>query len=327
MASLGSATCSRCGASIAPGVVRCPFCGTSVGGARKDDVTPIVRVPFREPSAPAASPEPRPSAPSPMGIAPHPVPSARPRPPIVRSKKQPPWVVAAVAAGIVLTGVLAISLLGKGSSSTPTSSSMGSSAPATTVVRARTETPFFSDPAHVDASDLYPRVKERALAWNPDAHLVSIAASPVVGDKVDLTQEGAEIVYLFGADDSARTPPFGRLAITARHGGLDQAPTVEPAKPVPAKPVAKPAPKPVAAKANTRTPPAPAASVVEPNCVFDAAAKAARASGVPAGTVMKLRYETDPTLNRGVWTARVPGRAELDRVMDGQTCAIVARKR
>src|SRR5258707_5327845 len=196
---------------------------------------------------------------------------------------------------MVLTGVLAFSLLGRGPSSTATSSSMGSSAPATTVVRARTETPFFSDPAHVDASDLYPRVKERALAWNPDAHLVSIAASPVVGDKVDLTQEGAEIVYLFGADDSARTPPFGRLAITARQGGLEQAPSIEPVKPAPAKPAGKPAAKPPARTPRT---PSPAATVVEPNCVFDAAAKAARASGVPAGTVMKLRYETDPTLNR-----------------------------
>jgi hypothetical protein len=126
------------------------------------------------------------------------------------------------------------------------------------------------------------------------------------------------------ADYSARTPPFGRLAVTARRGGLEQVPIAELAKPLPVKPAGKATAKSIAA--NTKAPSSSPAAVVEPNCVFDAAAKAARASGVPAGTVMRLRYETDLTLNRGVWTARVPGRAELDRVMDGQTCAIVPRR-
>jgi hypothetical protein len=177
-------------------------------------------------------------------------------------------------------------------------------------VGARLETAFYRDPARVDASDLYPRVKERALAWNPDARLVSISASPVVGDKVDLTQYDAEIVYIFGAD-SARSPPFGHLAIAARRGGLEQSPWTE-------------APRPRAP--NAKAPAPPTLRVVEPNCVFDAAARAAHASGIPAGTVMKLRYEGDSSLNRGIWTARVLGRAELDRVIDGQSCAILVRR-
>jgi hypothetical protein len=137
--------------------------------------------------------------------------------------------------------------------------------------------------------------------------LVSIAASPVVGDKVDLTQPGGEIVYVFVADTSARTPPFGHLAVTVRRGGIEQSPTGDTGKP--ASGTAR------AAASNVK--------VVEPNCVFDAAAKAAHASGVPAASVMKLRYEADPTSKRGVWTARVPGKSELDRVIDGQTCAIL----
>jgi hypothetical protein len=64
----------------------------------------------------------------------------------------------------------------------------------------------------------------------------------------------------------------------------------------------------------------------EPNCVSDAAAKTARASGIPANTPMRLRYEVDRTLRRGVWIARVDGKRELERVIDGKTCAIVVRR-
>jgi len=176
----------------------------------------------------------------------------------------------------------------------------------------------FTDAARVDPSDLYPKVKQRALTWNPDARLVSIAASPVVGDKVDLTQEGAEVVYVFGTDVTARARPFGRLAITARRSGIEQAAGDLPKPPGPsARATGKPD--------RSLTKPA-AGFVVEPNCVFDAAAKAAHASGVPGAQVMKLRYEADGAAGRGLWTAHVAGRSDFDRVIDGQTCAVVVRR-
>jgi hypothetical protein len=205
----------------------------------------------------------------------------------------------AAAAGILAAGAAAILLLGKSQpapSQMPAAASAASAFPIASAAAPRAET--FTDPARVDPSDLYPKVKQRALAWNADARLVSVAASPVVGDKVDLTQPGGEIVYLFVADPSARTPPFGQLQLVVRRGGIEQA-----------------------AAAST-----PSIKVVEPNCVFDAAAKAAHASGVPAAAVMKMRYEGDAALKRGVWTARVSGKRELDRVIDGQTCAIVVRR-
>jgi hypothetical protein len=173
---------------------------------------------------------------------------------------------------------------------------------------AEVRTALFADPARVDPSDLYPKMKQRALAWNADARLLSIVASPVVGDKVDLSQAGGEIVYVFGTDIAARAPAAGRLALTVRRNGVEQ--TVLPDAP----------------KSKTNPRAAAPIQVVEPNCVFDAAAKAAHASGVPAATVMKLRYEGDAALRRGVWTATVPGRPELVRVMEGQTCAIVVRR-
>jgi hypothetical protein len=205
----------------------------------------------------------------------------------------------AAAAGILGAGALAILLLGKhgappGAPSAEALQKATSPPPVPSAPPPRAD--GLTDPSHIDASDLYPKVKQRAVAWNADARLVSITANPVVGDKVDLTQAGGEIVYVFAADASARTPPFGHLSVTVRRGGIEQSSTSS-----------------------------SSLKVVEPNCVFDAAAKAAHASGVPAATAMKLRYEADATTKRGVWTAKVPGKGQLDRVIDGQTCAVVVR--
>jgi hypothetical protein len=103
----------------------------------------------------------------------------------------------------------------------------------------------------------------------------------------------------------ARSQPFGQLTVTVRRSGIEQAATLDGAK----------------ARGSTT-----AMTVVEPNCVFDAAAKAAHASGVPAAAPMKLRYEADAAVKRGVWSARIPGHSDLDRTIDGQTCAVVVRR-
>ena len=284
---LGTATCSRCGASFATGVSRCPFCGNNVDGSTKPADEPTALAPIGEASSP------------------------RPRPPIGVRKKKPNWVLPAAAAAIVLAGAGAILLLRRGSESVrPAPQPSAVVTPVVTAEPTRPELPF-GDPARVDPSDLYPKVKQRALTWNANARLVSIAATPVVGDKVDLTQDGGEIVYLFGIDLSARARPLARLAVTVRRGGIEQTPVSEPVR---------------ATAPNGRTPAPTSIQVGEPNCVFDAAAKAARASGIPAATPMKLRYEADDKLKRGVWTAKAPGRADLDRVIDGQTCAIILRR-
>jgi hypothetical protein len=230
----------------------------------------------------------------------------RVRPALGARKKQPKWVIPSAAGAIVLTGALAILLLRRGEPAQPAPLATAPLIPA--AEPARPELPF-RDPAKVDPSDLYPKVKQRALAWNADARLVSIAASPVIGDQVDLTQEGAEIVYVFGTDLAARARPLAHLAVTVRKTGIDQAPAGDSRS----------------SAANARGAASPI-KVVEPNCVFDAAAKAAHASGVPVTSPMKLRYEADEKLKRGVWTAKVPGRTDLDRTIDGQTCAVVVRR-
>src|SRR6266849_10031795 len=199
MALLGTATCSRCGASFATGVSRCPFCGNNVDS------------PAKQADGPTATPR--------LGEAS----SLRPRPPIGVRKKKPNWVLPTAAAAIVLAGAGAILLLRRGGESArPAPQPSAVVTPVVTAAPTQPELPF-PDPARVDPSDLYPKVKQRALAWNADARLVSIAAAPVVGDKVDL-KDGGEIVYLFGTDLSARTRPLARLSVTVRRGGIEQAP-------------------------------------------------------------------------------------------------------
>ena len=104
--------------------------------------------------------------------------------------------------------------------------------------------------------------------------------APVVGTQVDLSAPGSELVYQFaaGVDATGREQPPGRLALRVTREGI----------------------KPCAASEPATSPGG------EPNCVSDAAAKAARASGIPANQPMKLRYEVDRALRRGVWIATAP---------------------
>ena len=137
--------------------------------------------------------------------------------------------------------------------------------------------------------------------------LQSIAAGPVVGDKVDLLASDGAVVYVFAKRDAPLSSGPGRLALTVTRNGIQSSPMPEPAK----------------AEGSAREAPL---QIGEPNCVFDAAVKAAHASGIPAELPMRLRYEADAASRRSVWTAKIPGRRDLDRVMDGQSCAVLLRK-
>lgn len=217
-----------------------------------------------------------------------------------------------IAGAMILAGALCIVLLGQRRSGDGKASAQTLVTPAPTAseAAARRLTTGLGDVSRADASDLYPKAKQRALSWNSDARLVSITASPVVGDKVDLTREDAEIVYLFAASPTGRGAIDGHFTVTMRQTGIEESSSTEASRPGPAK---------------ARAAAAPPTEVVEPNCVFDMAAKAAHASGIPPLTEMKLRYQSDGA-RRAVWTARVPGHGELDRLIDGQTCTILTRR-
>ena len=129
MALLGTATCSRCGASFATGVSRCPFCGNNVDS------------PTKQADGPTATP--------PLGEAS----SLRPRPPIGVRKKKPNWVLPATAAAIILAGAGAILLLRRGGESArPAPQPSAVVTPVVTAEPTQSELPF-PDPARVDPSD------------------------------------------------------------------------------------------------------------------------------------------------------------------------------
>lgn len=160
-------------------------------------------------------------------------------------------------------------------------------------------------PSHVDPAELSPAVQYRARAWNPSARLLSISASPVVETHVDLEAAEAKLVftYLSGKQDPALAPSpnEGRFIVTVEKEGAMQASF--PSAPGDSK-----------------------ALVDEPLCVFSAAMRSGRASGIPADEKIDAKYEWDSVLRRAVWTLTVPGKKELTRYVDGQSCAIVTRR-
>lgn len=161
------------------------------------------------------------------------------------------------------------------------------------------------DPRNVDPGELSPAVQHRARAFSPASRLLSIAASPVVGRGVDLSAPDAQVVYTYYApkQDPALAPnaKSGRFVVTVVQGGALQAGF--PAAPGDAKAV-----------------------VDEPLCVFSAAIRAGRASGIPAEANLHAVYELDASFNRAIWKLTVPGQKEHTRYLDGQSCAVLIKR-
>jgi hypothetical protein len=160
------------------------------------------------------------------------------------------------------------------------------------------EAQIMRDGLHVDPSELYPKAKARALAWDRNAELLSLVAQHVTGGAVDFSVDGAAITYTFRiprrpAPSGQPEPPdqylvaftqTGVQATEQRSGSTARMPRME-----------------------------------EPTCPFRDAVKNATASGISELSQVDVRFEFDRDENRGVWRVG-------DRMMDGKTCAI-ARKR
>jgi len=150
----------------------------------------------------------------------------------------------------------------------------------------------------IDPSELYPKAKARAIAWDRQAELFSLVARRVVGSGVDLSLDGAEIEYTFRilprpAPLGQPEPPdqlrvtFARKAVTIteeRTGLIGRLPPME-----------------------------------EPTCLFRDAMKNAIGSGVSEQSQVDARFEIDRSQKRSVWRIG-------HRMLDGKTCAVIQQR-
>jgi hypothetical protein len=152
--------------------------------------------------------------------------------------------------------------------------------------------------ARVDPSELYPKAKARAIAWDRNAELSSLVARRVMGNGVNLSIDGAEIKYTFRIPRRpvplGQPEPADRYVVSFTQFG-------------------------VSASEERSDPAVRLPRTEEPTCTFRDAMKNAIASGISELSQIDVRFEMDQAENRGVWRIG-------DRAMDGKTCAMLRRR-
>jgi hypothetical protein len=158
-----------------------------------------------------------------------------------------------------------------------------------------------ANPKDVDPFALLAAAKNRAVAWDREAVLVSIEAGPVLRGKIDLTA-GAKVEYTFGKLTGGGFGAAGRVGPKQFLLSVDAAgPRVEE--------IVRPA---------TR-------AAMEPNCTFDEAVKVAEASAPAPGAPLRVRYFMSERHDKAVWQTEVPEDPKTRRVLDGWTCRVLVR--
>lgn len=140
--------------------------------------------------------------------------------------------------------------------------------------------------------------RRKAQAWHAEAILVSITATPVSAGKV---ASSGSIELEFAAPKGGKLGP-GNEVLPERFvvvmSRREQKISVRRA--------------------------APTLGIADPNCPLDEAWRKMVASGVPSTTSVTMKYELHRKRDRAVWSTSVPGKPELSRTLDGNTCAIVS---
>ena len=156
--------------------------------------------------------------------------------------------------------------------------------------------------AKFSPSAVLARAKKRALAWHPDAVLVSMSFAPVVNGEVDVVG-GGSFTLLFARPAGARLGPGARVGpqrvlVTTDTNGT---------------------------RLEERQDQRAARGVADPDCPFEQAWKKMIASGVASDAPLSVRYEMSRRHGRGVWRADVEGQPELTRTLDGRACRVLQR--
>lgn len=282
----GAVSCSQCGSPVGSSSGRCPFCGAELSQSESTrKVAPSEAAPIGFSRGALRYNESRRGA---VGRE--------------RTASKKPWILAGAGFVVVLAGLYGVVALRGGGAEIEPAPVI---APAPPVARAKAPGEVvIDDPRSVDPSELSPPVQHRARAFNPSARLLSLSASPVTESGVDLTAPHAQVVYTYygGRLDPAIHPDagIGRFIVTVEEGGALQASF--PAASEDAKQV-----------------------VDEPLCVFSAAIRAGRASGLPEGEPLEALYAYDRDLRRAVWKIYLGDSGDSVRYIDGKSCAIVTK--
>jgi len=157
------------------------------------------------------------------------------------------------------------------------------------------------DTAAVDPLQTLARARARAIAWHPDALLVSMYAAPVGEKGIDL-EKGGKVEYVFGRPTG---DGFGAGArVSKEHFTIGLTSGGE-----------------AVAESNASG----GRAAIDPNCPFDEALKKVRASGVPSAAQLVVAYEFSEKHGRTIFRVSSPGDDSMTRALDGQTCAILVR--
>ena len=280
MEHVGAISCTQCGSPVGTSSGRCPFCGAELSRAkvptRKSEAAPVGYYQGSERNKKKGR---RGQTKTSIGLLSTPV------------------LVLIGIGGLLVVAGLVLSLL-RGGGTDEVAAPPAPPPPPTPVpgeIRVASLSEFSPDDAVAAA-------QHRAREYSPNARLLSISASPVVGTFVDLNPDDAQVVFTYFAADGDSPSKNHRFIVTVGKQGAMQADF--PSAPTDAKAV-----------------------VEEPLCVFSAAIRAGRASGIPDDAPIHAVYELDTSLRRAVWKLTVPEQKDLTRYIDGNTCAIIANRR
>ena len=217
----------------------------------------------------------------------------------------------AVAAVVLGGAVLAIATLGgvgwvllakkqaDGSSSAPTATTSAPKAPSGPT---NPDDMGVTDLAAADPSGIATRAHARARAWDPNALLVSLEATPVAsGGKVDV-RSGGKVELVFAKPAGERLgpgAPTGASQLVVRVDANGSKVTEQQGQ--------------------------GGTGVDDPNCPIGDAWRKMVASGVPSSSAVTMRYVYGSKNQKPVWQTSSTDDTKLSRTLDGWTCTILIR--
>lgn len=264
--------------------------------APRASVTPASRSSRRSPTDPVRAVSGRPSQTS--------IPAAASASAVGKSKTP---IVAGAIVGLVVAGA-AVFWMSQKNTGAPRTDTGVDAVPISTAVRPIAKgTPdpgvlALNDLAEIAPLDVLPKARARARTWHANAVLVSIRAEGVTRGLLDAVR-GGSLELEFGIpkqrDALGSRKPVGAKRFLVNVDGNGS-------------------------RVRELSVSNRAVSVGDPDCPLPSAWHKMSQSGVPKTETVSFTYAARPGDQRTVWTAKVAGKPQLTRTLDGRECTILA---